>query len=615
MKNPAFEANREAIMNKNIILSLVAALILIFCGIALYKCNGGGGGGGKGLLKGAFNYSGKYPAPAIVSYTAKDGKTYKTWAFPGQVCILFNKGNTASVAKKLIESSKGKIIAQIPQAGIYWVSVTPGSEAGFISTVSQHPSVLNAFPNISIGGLQDVVDLGGATSLTPIIPSANSIIAQIDLDCDPASEDSNCKDISHLAAVRAIAEKNGQSVGSYDICTDTTEESLLNIGIGSISDFSFGLARLNDGALVKGQKLVVNLSMGPEFGNCSLPSPPPECNGVTEFDMLNQNGVYLAGIAQEMEALSDEALDNMLVVIASGNDGLDLTPVIAEIKVAFPRAWEHIIMAGAVDESGQVFTNFNYSSNGGDMLYKPGVGVTMPGTPGCLLDGTSFSAPQVSDEIAQILQKTPAAKTSDAKNQVIQKYCAGNASSCTGATCCSGNTCQGGFCQQCSENGQSCGSTPCCPGYTCQNGKCGIPCSVSSDCYSGCCNSGFCGAIGSCSAPCPGNANSECSTGCCKNNYCMDSAACKTTGGGTAEECSDWTPSCADGPCGSIRACSKCTFDASGSGTCQGWYETGDGVKFSCSDSKYNNGQVVQQMDCTAAASSLSNYCCPPPPP
>jgi len=571
----------------------------------------------------AFNYTGTYPTPTKIAYTAMDGNTYNLRAFPGQVAVILNSANTSSMATKLIEANSGKVIAQIPKAGMYWASVTAGTEAKFISAVSKESFVVDAFPSIAIGGRQEPVDLSGATSMVPIIPPSDAMIAQIDLDCASASDDSKCNNISHLAGVKAIAEQNGQTVSSYDTCTNMTEENLLNIGIGDMTNLAFGLSRIADGAVVKGQRLVVNLSLGPEFHCCisDLPSCQPtssECEALyTTADALNENRIFLAQIAQTMEALSDTALDNTAIVIASGNDGLDLTEVLAEIKVSYPRAWNHLFLAGALDEDGNVYKGFNYSTNSGDMIYRQGVGVAMPGMPECLLNGTSFCAPQVSEELAQALQEAPATKTSTIRTQVTQANCAANGKSCAATSCCSGLTCQASDkCGECADNGASCDLISCCPGYQCKSGKCGLPCTDNSGCLSGCCSGGFCTSVSSCRAVCEGNG--DCLTNCCDASYCTDASVCQPaqtpSGGTTIDQCTELTELCSTDICGGFKACSKCTINAAASGSCKAWYQTGSGSIFSCTDFIIESGQTPDQTSyCTAAAQALYNSCCPEP--
>jgi hypothetical protein len=97
-------------------------------------------------------------------------------------------------------------------------------------------------------------------------------------------------------------------------------------------------------------------------------------------------GKFLEEILHGMETMGQPYLDHVLVTIAAGNYGLDLTEQLNDLKERYPNAWDHVVIAGGLDSNNERIRDFNTSENPDDVIYAQ-----MPQG----LYGTSFAAPQL----------------------------------------------------------------------------------------------------------------------------------------------------------------------------------------------------------------------------
>jgi hypothetical protein len=386
-------------------------------------------------LSGAFNFAGPYPAPDVVTYKNRDAQTLTTLAFPGQIFMIVSPSDmNAGKALQLIRANSGKIIAQIPSSGVYWVQVTVGNEAKFITAVLKNPSVIYAAPNFPLTSSQsspDVVDLSGATSTTPVI-LGGQLIAQFDLFSHGPKND--VCGYSHGTAVEKILQENGQDSSAFEVTQfkqGTNEVALYNgqFALAAGSDVGFGLNRAAEGALLEGHKMIANMSLqaplqpndGIYRGDCEVNPGLVQCScrlsdngGVcdgTYAGWKSDEFAFLVGIASELEHMRGDLLDNTMVVISAGNSGLDLTREISLIQGFFPNAFTHMLIVGSLDSGGQPYTGHNFSTDPSQMIYAPGVNVAVPELDGCAADGTSFASPAVANLAAQLAQQFPALRT------------------------------------------------------------------------------------------------------------------------------------------------------------------------------------------------------------
>jgi uncharacterized protein (TIGR03437 family) len=106
-------------------------------------------------LVGAFNYAGEYPTPGQVTYKNQSGQTIVSNAYPGQIFLSVAADRmNAAAATALITANNGAVIAQIPNAGLYWIQVAVGKEAVFLSALQGNALVIFAGPNVPATGAQ-----------------------------------------------------------------------------------------------------------------------------------------------------------------------------------------------------------------------------------------------------------------------------------------------------------------------------------------------------------------------------------------------------------------------------------------------------------------------------
>jgi hypothetical protein len=377
-------------------------------------------GGGTDILDQAMNFGGPHPTPAPVTYDDKSSQALTTLAFPGEIFLVVSPtAMNLSAATSLIQTHGGTVIAQIPAAGLYWVQVGVGTETGFINVVQGNPAVIFAGPNVPLTGSQanQPVDLSEATSTTPLIPSGpNDLIAQFDLfSFAPAIDVCG---LAHGFGVNGFLEQGGLGAMLYNMNLKGLFEGK---GLAEPSDLGVGLARAAEGALSQRQKLIVNMSLQPKNQPndgrnrqiCETNQFDTNCSGdgsqlVGNYaSWKSDESAFLVGIASQLHNMPDNLRNNTIVVISAGNSGLDLTNEIMRIRERLPRALPHMLIVGSLGTNGQPFAGHNHSTSPTDMLYAPGVNVVVPGTGGCLSNGTSFAAPAVANLAARLAQQFP----------------------------------------------------------------------------------------------------------------------------------------------------------------------------------------------------------------
>jgi hypothetical protein len=389
------------------------------------------------IPQGAFNFTGTYPAPTVINFTDPAGNAHSWTGFAGQITLVAPSGTSVSVMTNWITSKGGAIIAQVPALGFYWASVTPGTEAAFISAVQTNaPVALYAFPAApgapaQTGVYLDLRDPSQINNPTPL--SGPGDIAQIDhynAATDPAG--GTCPaGISHGDFVTSVATNTGAPNPGVSITKDDKYQADVAGGVAyapaivtSPEDLGFGLARVAQGAANANEVKVVNLSLQGIFGGVLEKNPvtgkpegdegtvdrhscvtsDPICAQLTNDEAALLEHIYLA--IQNMDA---SVRDHLVVVIAAGNSGLDLTGIMNFLNSVAPDAASHILLVGGTQSDGQTpEVGFNSSQNPSDMIFVQGddVEATVNGTP-CMSSGTSFAAPQVSQLAAQLIKSVP----------------------------------------------------------------------------------------------------------------------------------------------------------------------------------------------------------------
>jgi len=360
--------------------------------------------GGLDVLQGARPFSGPIPLPAPVTYTDPAGQTGTVLAYPGQVVLIVDPSVLDDAgAQQLIQQNGGSVLAEIPAAGEYWVSTRPGDEGTFITAVAAQAGVSLAMPNVPITVSDGVVDLTGATSLTPISLKQNNI-AQID-DFNAAG---TCG--THGTEVGAVLAQSGIMLSQFQVG-------------GSVSDVVFGVARLAQGAAAGLEgTLVVNMSLQStgepndqvDRSACQTTPTLSQCSqGASTYAKWKAAQLgFLEQIAAMVQHLDPLVRDNTLLVVSAGNAGMNLSPELGDLETKYPDAFSHTMIVGSNNaptprRPPALAKGHNFSSNDADMIYAQGFGVGIPGNPGCNVDGTSFAAPQVANLAAQLAHQFP----------------------------------------------------------------------------------------------------------------------------------------------------------------------------------------------------------------
>lgn len=359
---------------------------------------------GAGVLARAKPFSGSPRMPVAVTYIDVSGVTQTVLASPGRLLLIVEPNSVdATTVTALAEANGASVIAAIPVAGEYWLGVKDGQEATFVSSIASRPGVLLAVPDVPVAVADGVVDLIHATSLAPLSVAGQNI-AQFDDFRNP----DHCG--THGDEVQAFLSEGAQSVSGYGIGREAT-------------DSVFGLARVASGAAQGGSRLIVNMSLQSlgepndqqDRSGCEGDPVLRVCSSGTCAGGLPCTGDYrswkrsefafLSQIAALIEHMDSAVRDNTLVVLSAGNAGLDLTTELMDLRSTYPNAVVNMLIVGSRD--APVFKAHNHTSGSSDMLYADGFGLEVPGQPGCVVDGTSFAAPQVANLVAQLSKQFP----------------------------------------------------------------------------------------------------------------------------------------------------------------------------------------------------------------
>lgn len=322
-------------------------------------------------------------------------------AYPGRVVVRVSPGTAVSAMNKLVEGLGGHIVAQIPAAGLYWVQVQAGAEAGFISAVGSQ--VLRAYPDF-VEVPRDTVPAEGTGDL----PSTTSRF-QVDffrkpiciLNCDPSDIGTRVyltpemepttnalKAGTHGDLVQYLSRNEGQQ--------PTKEVLGIDVGlVGSPGEYKIiSVAKALWAAEKQEGVTTINLSMG----------PPEHKDPKVKADLERIN---LENLLTVLEA-AGRAGDKAMIIQAAGNEAFNMTGVMGAVQ-SHPKR-DNLLLVGSIDEDDNIDSQSNYSIDVKDMLYVPSTRRFFhPDCPqdGCVLGGTSFAAPQVEYLVNAISKQRP----------------------------------------------------------------------------------------------------------------------------------------------------------------------------------------------------------------
>ena len=113
----------------------------------LYRLNALGTIFTNTMLRGVIRYAGTLPNPTNVSYVGIDGTPYTAYgAYPGWLELFADPFASTSDITDSIASYGGTVSSAMPAAGLYWVQVTNGTEATFLSNIFNEYWILDGAP-------------------------------------------------------------------------------------------------------------------------------------------------------------------------------------------------------------------------------------------------------------------------------------------------------------------------------------------------------------------------------------------------------------------------------------------------------------------------------------
>ncbi|MEM3421111.1 MAG: zinc-ribbon domain-containing protein [Candidatus Hadarchaeum sp.] len=334
---------------------------------------------------GIIPYDGGYPTVAWITYVTKDGTTTSMEAYSGLVVILAEKGTTAAVVSAEVGSLGGELVLEVPICGYYWARVAAGKEADFISRLRGKSWVADAFPCVPIDLAQGgtvYVDAEQTSGWFWDAYDSNALDSN-QVIIDAWSNDgytTHGTDVSQISSSCTSSATASKSEVDIYYQPNGTGQGYINSG-SIIPAIALAMINANDADRVT----AINLSIGYKDGF----NDGVDRHGLDNPDVATiQEGEYqfLAEILHGMETMGQPYLDHVLISIAAGNMGVDLTKKLQLLQELYPNAWGHVIIAGGLDADGNRIRTFNDSDNPDDIIYAK-----MPGG----LWGTSFTAPQL----------------------------------------------------------------------------------------------------------------------------------------------------------------------------------------------------------------------------
>ncbi len=313
------------------------------------------------LFSGVTRYAGSYPAPADVSYIGMNGAACTCYgACPGWVELLVDPATDIAVIADFINAGGGNIASAIPAAGLYWVQVTNGTTAAFLTQYFSQPW-----------------NVDGGPAFAPVLGDS------VEMDWDNLVDTDICGAL-HGSFTRALA---GSRASPDDATLVDVHDRVMTLP----EEVLFRMVSAKN----EGHSLVVNLSL-------QAPANNRVAQGVNRTG-CDDDYCHAIRVQQELfflEFLSviDSAIrvepavaDNALIVIIAGNGGIDLDKEIADAKADYPAAFARMMIVGGTDTNGNISTIRNHLSNNTsrNMVYARSENVRI-----CGCDGTSYAGPK-----------------------------------------------------------------------------------------------------------------------------------------------------------------------------------------------------------------------------
>jgi hypothetical protein len=361
---------------------------------------------GTGILRDAIFYTGKYSTAATVTYKSRTGTDAAVLAYPGQVIVHFDPATSQMAWSRAIASNKGSILAKVPTLGFYLVSVMPGSEGSFISSIRSERSVRDAFPN-EVGGIGQAVQLDDRWLTDRPVPlilgPGDGIVVDTGLG-------------NHATEVADSMTSVGGTVSSV-LPANLANGQLPASQVGEI----LAWAAASRQTFQPGQPIFVNVSISGGYLGDGLDANHFNWDLDAANVMQRQQGWqdYLQGVLDQLMALPADVRQNVVLTGILGNGGTSLTMQLQAIRALDPAYGafldEHTLLAESDDvlpasylnehpADAQSRPNGHYSNTADDpsVISISGLVLDMNGN---VVDfGTSFGGPRL-NAIAQLVYR------------------------------------------------------------------------------------------------------------------------------------------------------------------------------------------------------------------
>ncbi|MFJ7683539.1 S8 family peptidase [Peribacillus butanolivorans] len=259
------------------------------------------------------------------------------------------------------------------QSPYQWSLNNPGGEEGFKGADIDNEKLQNLIKKRNLKDtLVAVVDTGVDDSLADLKDTVRMDLGKNFIDKKENAVDDNGHG-THVSGIIAAKGDNGYSMqGINPVAKIMPVKVLDSSGYGDTEKIALGIKYAVD----HGAK-VINLSLG-------------------------------GGYSRTIEnALKDAAAKNVMVVVASGNDGME--------GLSYPASSKYVISVGATNALDLVSDYSNYGAKL-DMV-APGTGIPslVPNGNVTYMDGTSMAAPHVAATTALLLSGNPGLKLNDVR--------------------------------------------------------------------------------------------------------------------------------------------------------------------------------------------------------
>ena len=363
------------------------------------------------LMEGAVLFEENYPPVKYYTWTVNGQDVTGIPQYPGLIELLVDHGTPRLTVWNLVSIVGGQLVYEIPRCGIYWLRVQENLEGEVIDQLFLENFVVDAYPLFPLALAQPTptrVDVGFSAGRNSLIRgNIDSQIVVIDAFSRNHNPDIDVNGSDHGQVVSQISSA----------CSSTASKTEVDVFVeppgvpGQVVSEWIGPSIISAarGAYAQNRVTAINVSINAGYlltaGNHRGASDPRAV-------LQEQNQFrFLERIFHQMEAMSDAQLDKVLVTISSGNHGLSLTDTLRDLRLRYPRAWDHVILAGGLDRNNRRNPNYNDSENPDDILYAQ-----VPEN----LDGTSFTAPQFTCLAAAVAARRPDLTGAQIKRAIVE---------------------------------------------------------------------------------------------------------------------------------------------------------------------------------------------------